>query len=81
MQKEQEIHCDMFRRILLFTILDQKSWRKVFSKHSCRERVDLQHFCNCEDKIRSMRVYHSYDDYYQDISWFEFLMKEEVLQA
>ena len=60
--------------------LDQKSWRKVLSKHLCRERVDLQHFCNCEDKIRSMRVYHSYDDYYQDISWFEFLMKKKFFK-
>ena len=72
MQKEQEIHCDMSRRILLSRFLDQKSWHKVLSKHLCWERVDLQHFCNCEDKIRSMMVYHSYDDYYQDISWFGF---------
>ena len=28
--------------------LDQKSGHKVLSKHLCWERVDLQHFCNCE---------------------------------
>ena len=55
--------------------LDQKRWRKILSKHLCWERVDLQHFCNCEDEIRNMIVYHSCDDYQQDISWFEYLTK------
>ena len=27
-----------------------------------------------------MIVYHSYDDYYQDISWFGFLMKKKVFK-
>ena len=57
--------------------LDQKRWHKILSKHLCWERVDLQHFCNCEDKIRDMIVYHSYDDYQDDISWFEFLTKKK----
>ena len=57
--------------------LDQKRWRKILSKHLCWERVDLQHFCNCEDEIRDMIVYHSYDDYQDDISWFEFLTKKK----
>ena len=56
--------------------LDKKRWRKILSKHLCWERVDLQHFCNCEDEIRNMTVYHSYDDYQQDISWFEYLTKK-----
>ena len=60
--------------------LDQKSWHKVLSKHLCWERVDLQNFCNCEDKIRSMIVYHSYDDYYLDISWFDFLTKKKFFK-
>ena len=33
-------------------------------------------FCNCADEIRSMIAYHSYDDYYHDISWFEKLTKK-----
>ena len=37
--------------------LDQKRWRKILSKHLCWERVDLQHFCNCEDEIRNMIVH------------------------
>ena len=57
--------------------LDQKRWHKILSKHLCWERVDLQHFCNCEDEIRDMIVYHSYDDYQDDISWFEFLTKKK----
>ena len=57
--------------------LDQKRWHKILSKHLCWERVDLQHFCNCEDEIRHMIVYHSYDDYQDDISWFEFLTKKK----
>ena len=57
--------------------LDQKRWHKILSKHLCWERVDLQHFCNCEDEIRDMIVYHSYDDYQDDISWFEFLKKKK----
>ena len=57
--------------------LDQKRWHKILSKHLCWERVDLQHFCNCEDEIRDMIVYHSYDDYQHDISWFEFLTKKK----
>ena len=57
--------------------LDQKRWHKTLSKHLCWERVDLQHFCNCEDEIRDMIVYHSYDDYQDDISWFEFLTKKK----
>ena len=57
--------------------LDQKRWHKILSKHLCWERVDLQHFCNCEDEIRDMIVYHSYDDYQEDISWFEFLTKKK----
>ena len=57
--------------------LDQKRWHKILSKHLCWERVDLQHFCNCEDEIRDMMVYHSYDDYQDDISWFEFLTKKK----
>ena len=56
--------------------LDQKRWHKILSKHLCWERVDLQHFCNCEDEIRNMIVYHSSDDYHQDISWFEYLTKK-----
>ena len=64
----------MSRRILFSLFLDQKRWRKIVSKHLCWERVDLQHFCNCEDEI--WFVYHSYDDYQQDISWFEFLTKK-----
>ena len=60
--------------------LDQKSGHKVLSKHLCWERVDLQHFCNCEDKIRNMIVYHSYDDYYHDISWFEYLTKKKFFK-
>ena len=59
--------------------LDQKRWHKILSKHLCWERVDLQHFCNCEDEIRDMIVYHSYDDYQDDISWFEFLTKKKFL--
>ena len=57
--------------------LDQKRWHKILSKHLCWERVDLQHFCKCEDEIRDMIVYHSYDDYQDDISWFEFLTKKK----
>ena len=57
--------------------LDQKRWHKILSKQLCWERVDLQHFCNCEDEIRDMIVYHSYDDYQDDISWFEFLTKKK----
>ena len=57
--------------------LDQKRWHKILSKHLCWERVDLQHFCNCEDEIRDMIVYHSYDDYQHDISWFEYLTKKK----
>ena len=57
--------------------LDQKRWHKILSKHLCWERVDLQHLCNCEDEIRDMIVYHSYDDYQDDISWFEFLTKKK----
>ena len=57
--------------------LDQKRWHKILSKHLCWERVDLQHFCNCEDEIRDMIVHHSYDDYQDDISWFEFLTKKK----
>ena len=57
--------------------LDQKRWHKILSKHLCWERVDLQHFCKCEDEIRDMIVYHSYDDYQDDISWFEFLKKKK----
>ena len=59
--------------------LDQKRWHKILSKHLCWERVDLQHFCKCEDEIRDMIVYHSYDDYQDDISWFEFLTKKKFL--
>ena len=36
--------------------LYQKKWHKMLSQHLCWERVDLQHFCNCEDKIRNMIV-------------------------
>ena len=57
--------------------LDQKRWHKILSKHLCWERVNLQHFCKCEDEIRDMIVYHSYDDYQDDISWFEFLTKKK----
>ena len=57
--------------------LDQKRWHKILSKHLCWECVDLQHFCKCEDEIRDMIVYHSYDDYQDDISWFEFLTKKK----
>ena len=57
--------------------LDQKRWHKILSKHLCWERVDLQHFCNSEDEIRDMIVYHSYDDYQHDISWFENLTKKK----
>ena len=57
--------------------LDQKRWHKILSKHLCWVRVDLQHFCKCEDEIRDMIVYHSYDDYQDDISWFEFLTKKK----
>ena len=57
--------------------LDQKRWHKILSKRLCWERVDLQHFCNCEDEIRDMIVYHSYDDYQHDISWFEYLTKKK----
>ena len=57
--------------------LDQKRWHKILSKHLCWERVDLQHFCKCEDEIRHMIVYHSYDDYQDDISWFGFLTKKK----
>jgi len=46
--------------------LDQKRWHKVLSKPLCWVRVDLQHFCNCEDKMRNMIVFHSYDDDHQD---------------
>ena len=57
--------------------LDQKRWHKILSKHLCWERVDLQHFCKSEDEIRDMIVYHSYDDYQHDISWFEYLTKKK----
>ena len=50
--------------------LDQKRWHKVLNANLCWERVDVQHFCNCKDEIKDMKVYHSYDDYYQDISLF-----------
>ena len=50
--------------------LDQKRWHKVLNANLCWERVDLQHFCKCKDEIKDMKVYHSYDDYYQDISLF-----------
>ena len=53
--------------------LDQKRWHKVLNSHLCWERVDIQHFCNCQDEIKDMKVYHSYDEYEQDISWFEYL--------
>ena len=61
----------------LSLFLDQKRWHKILSKHLCWERVDLQHFCNCKDEIRDMIVYHSYDDYQHDISWFEYLTKKK----
>ena len=57
--------------------LYQKKWHKILSKHLCWERVDLQHFCNCEDKIRNMIVYHAYDDYYQDIPLFRRFVKKK----
>ena len=53
--------------------LDQKRWHKVLNLHLCWECVDIQHFCNCHDEIKDMKVYHSYDEYEQDISWFEYL--------
>ena len=56
--------------------LHQKRWHKVLNSHLCWERVDLQHFCNCHDEIKDLKVYHSYDEYDQDASWFEYLMKE-----
>ena len=56
--------------------LDQKRWHKVLNSHLCWERVDIQHFCNCHDKIKDMKVYHSYDEYDQDVSWFEYLTKK-----
>ena len=56
--------------------MDQKRWHKVLNTNLCWERVDLQHFCNCHDKIRSMEVYHSYDKDTHDESWFEYLTKK-----
>ena len=56
--------------------LGQKRWHQVFSMHLCWEPVDIQHFCKCEEEIRHMIVYHSYHDYFHDISWFEFLTKK-----
>ena len=38
--------------------------------------MDIQHFCNCHDKIKDMKVFHSYDKYSHDISWFEYLTKK-----
>ena len=61
--------------------LDQKRWHKVLSTHLCWERVDIQHFCNCPDDTRYLKVYHSYDDYYQNASCFEFFYEEDLFQA
>ena len=46
------------------------------NSHLCWERVDLQHFCNCHDEIKGLKVYQSYDEYDQDIPWFEYLTKK-----
>ena len=54
--KKQEIHCDMSWRTLHLTMFRPEEMPKVLSKHLRWERVDLQHFCNCEDEIRSMLV-------------------------
>ena len=55
--------------------LDQKRWHKVLNSHLCWERVDIQHFCNCHGNIKDLKVYHSYDEYSHDVSWFEYLTK------
>ena len=55
--------------------LDQKRWHKVLNSHLCWEPVDIQHFCNCHGNIKDLKVYHSYDEYSHDVSWFEYLTK------
>ena len=60
--------------------LDQKRWHEVLDSRLCWERVDIQRFCNCHDKLKDMKVYiyiyHSYDEYSHDVSWFEYLTKK-----
>ena len=56
--------------------LDQKRSHKVLNSHLCWERVDIQHFCNCHEKIKGIKVYHSFDEYPHDVSWFEYLTKK-----
>ena len=41
----------------------------TFVLGTCRHTT----LCNCQDEIKDMKVYHSYDEYEQDISWFEYL--------
>ena len=60
--------------------LDQKKWRKIMSNHLCWERIDLHHFCNCEDKIRNMIVYHAYDEYYHDVPLFGSFVKKKFFE-
>ena len=56
--------------------LDQKRWHKILNSHLCWERVDIRHFCNCHDKIKDLKVCHSYDEYSHEVSWFESLTKK-----
>ena len=60
--------------------LYQKKWHRTLSQHLCWERVDLQHFCNCEDKIRNMIVYRAYDEYYHDVPLFGRFVKKKFFQ-
>lgn len=60
----------------LRSFLDQKRWHKCLSSHLCWERVDIQHFCNCSDTMKDLKVYQSYEEYSNDISRFEYLTKK-----
>lgn len=49
--------------------IDQKKWNKVLNMHVCRELIDLQHVCNCDDEIKDMIIYPWYAGYTHDLSW------------
>ncbi len=62
----------VLNNLILHSFLTRR-WHKVLNSHLCWERVDIQHFCNCPDKIKDLKVYHFYDEYSHDVAWFEYL--------
>ena len=44
----------------------------TFGLGTCRHTTLL----NCHGKIQDMKVYHSYDEYSHQVSWFDYLTKE-----